>query len=150
MRFLPTALLSLVALSLTVGTAVGADGHAARSMTVHEHVTLKLVKRTGASKFEHAGRATGTVGGTVRSKITLLHSVAVEGTVTIATNRGQLRLKIKGRARKVTIRSPFDGKATIITGTGRYAHARGTGTFNGIVNRSTWAAEIDARGTFTY
>jgi hypothetical protein len=145
-----TAVLSIAGLWLTAGGALGAAGHAASSMTVREHVTLKLVKRIGSTKFEHSGRATGTVAGSVRSKITLTHSVVLRGTVTIATSKGKLRLKVDGRARSIEQHSPFDGTATIVAGTGRYAHARGTGTFNGVVNRSTWAARLDAKGTFTY
>jgi hypothetical protein len=133
--------------------ASGADAsgsHAARSMTVKEHVVLKLVKKTGATKFQHAGRATGTVTGSVRSAITLSHSVVLRGTVTITTSRGKLRLKVDGRARSLELRTKFNGTATIAGGSGRYAHAGGRGTFTGVVNRSTWAATIDAKGSFTY
>jgi hypothetical protein len=119
-------------------------------MTVAEHVAMKLAKRTGSTKFEHTGRATGTVSGSVRSVITLSHSVVLRGTVTINTSRGKLRLKVDGRARSLELRTRFDGSAKIAGGTGRYAHARGTGTFTGVVNRSTWAATIDSSGSFTY
>lgn len=145
-----TALFLLAGLWLTVGGALGAGGHAASRMSVREHVKLKLVKRTGSTKFEHSGTATGTVFGTVRSTIRLTHSVVLKGTVTIATSKGKLRLKVDGRARSIELRSRFDGKATILTGTGRYLHARGTGTFDGVVNRSTWAVSLDASGSFTY
>jgi hypothetical protein len=124
--------------------------HAARVTTVNEHIALKLVKRSGSTRFEHTGRATGTVAGSVRSKITLRHSVVLQGTVTINTSRGTLRLEVNGRARSIELRSKFDGTATIAGGTGRYAHAHGAGTFKGVVNRSTWAATIDAAGSFTY
>lgn len=130
--------------------AIGPSGRAASSMSVREHVALTLVKRTGSTRFEHTGRATGTVGGSVHSKITLTHSVVLRGTVTIATRKGRLKLKVDGRARSIETHSPFDGKAWILAGTGRYAHAQGTGTFKGVVNRSTWAAKIDAQGSFTY
>jgi hypothetical protein len=110
---------------------------------------LTLVKRTGATKFEHKGNATGTVTGSVRSVITLSHSVVLRGTVTISTRHGKLRLKVDGRARSLELRTRFDGSATIAGGTGRYAHARGTGRFDGVVNRATWAATIDATGSFT-
>ncbi|HEV7495902.1 hypothetical protein [Baekduia sp.] len=123
---------------------------AASSMKVTEHVVLKLAKRTGATKFAHTGHATGTLSGSVRSVTTLTHSVVLRGTVTINTSRGELRLKIDGRARTLALRTRFDGAATIDGGTGRYAHARGTGRFTGIVNRSTWASTIDASGSFTY
>jgi hypothetical protein len=145
-----TALLPIAGLSLTTGGALGAAGHAASSMTVREHVTLTLLKRTGSTKFEHTGRATGTVPGSVRSKITLTHSVVLRGTVTIATSKGKLRLKVDGRARSIELRSRFSGKATILAGTGRWKDAHGAGTFSGVVNRSTWAVSLDASGSFTY
>jgi hypothetical protein len=125
-------------------------GHAASSMTVREHVTLKLVKRTGSTAFEHTGHATGTVAGSVRSRITLTHSVVLRGTVTITTSHGKLRLKVDGRARSISLRSRFSGAASIAGGSGRYAHAKGSGSFNGVVNRSTWAATLDASGSFSY
>jgi hypothetical protein len=144
------ALLPLTGLGLSTGGAFGAAGHAASSMTVKEYVKLKLVKRRGLIKFEHSGTATGTVAGTVHSKITLAHSVVLVGIVTIATRQGRLRLKVHGRAKSIQHLSRFDGDAIILTGTGRWAHAEGKGSFSGVVNRSTWAVSLDAKGTFTY
>jgi hypothetical protein len=143
---------TLCALGLwpAVGAWATTTGHAAGSMAVREHIALKLVKRTGSTRFEHAGRATGTVSGSVRSQITLTHSVVLRGTVTITTSRGKLRLKVDGRARSIGLRSKFSGSAAIAGGSGRYVHAKGTGTFSGVVNRSTWAATLDASGSFTY
>ena len=138
-----------IGLAWTCGVAA-TSAPAASSMKVTEHVALKLVKRTGASKFEHTGRATGTVAGSVRSVTVLSHSVVLHATVTINTRRGKLRLKVDGRARTLELRTKFNGTATIDGGTGRYAHARGTGTFAGVVNRLTWAATIDSSGSFTY
>jgi hypothetical protein len=142
---------TLLALGLwLVNGAWATAGHAASSMTVREHVVLKLVKRTGATGFQHTGRATGTLSGSVRSRSTLTHSVVLRGTVTITTGRGKLRLKVNGRARSIGLRSKFSGSAAIAGGSGRYAHANGSGTFNGVVNRSSWAATLDASGSFTY
>ena len=62
---------------------------------------------------------------------------------------GTLRLKVRGTARSGGLRSKFDGTATMAGGTGRYAKARGKGTFTGVVNRRTWAATLDARGSLT-
>jgi hypothetical protein len=146
---LPGVVLCALGLS-TITDARATTAHTTSSMKVREHVALKLVKRTGATKFEHSGRATGTVAGSVRSVITLSHSVALRGTVTITTTQGKLRLKVDGRARSLDLRTKFSGSATIAGGTGRYARARGTGKFSGVVNRSTWAATIDAQGSFTY
>jgi hypothetical protein len=130
--------------------ASGPTATAATTLKASEHVSLKLVKRTGSTKFEHAGRASGTVAGSVRAKITLTHAVVLNGTVTITTSRGRLYVKVSGRARSLELRTRFSGSATMAGGTGRYAHARGAGTFKGVVNRSTWAATIDATGSLTY
>jgi hypothetical protein len=130
-----------------VTSAVGSAPHAAGTLKITEHVSLQLVKRTGSTKFEHAGRASGTVSGSVRSRITLTHSVVLRGIVTIRTRRGDLRLKVDGRARSLELRTKFSGTAAMAGGTGRYADARGSGTFRGVVNRETWAATIDATGS---
>ncbi len=131
---------------LVTTTATAASG----SRPVKEHVDLNLVKRTGSTKFQHKGRASGTVKGSVRSTITLTHSVVLRGTVTITSPSGKLRMKVEGRARSLSLRTRFSGQATMTGGTGRYAHATGTGTFTGVVNRSTWHATIDAKGTLRY
>jgi len=121
-----------------------------RDRPVKEHVDLVLVKKSGMTKFEHKGRATGTVAGTVRSRITLTHSVVLKGTVTITTAAGAVRMTVDGRARSLGLRTKFTGKATIAGGTGRYAKATGVGRFTGVVNRDTWHATIDATGTYRY
>lgn len=117
---------------------------------VEEHVDLVLVKKSGTTRFEHKGRATGTVAGTVRSQITITHSVVLKGTVTISTAAGKMRMNVEGRARSLGLRTKFAGKAVIAGGSGRYAHAKGTGKFTGVVNRGTWHATIDATGSFRY
>ena len=86
----------------------------------------------------------------MRSVITLTHAVVLKGTVTITTKQGQLRLKIDGRARSLELRTKFNGTAAIAGGTGRYAHASGSGTFSGVVNRNTWATTLDATGSLTF
>jgi hypothetical protein len=124
------------------------SAHAARKVVATEHVTLALFKKTG-TKFRHKGRATGTVAGSVSSQITLT-SLSIKGTVTVRAKGGTLRLRVTGDARSGGPRAKFDGTATMDGGTGRYAKARGSGTFTGVVNRRTWAATIDAHGSMTY
>jgi hypothetical protein len=132
-----------------VAGAPASPPRASHQQKVTEHVVLKLVKRTGSTKFQHTGRASGTASGSVRSKLTLTHSVVLRGTVTITAKQGKMRLKIDGRARSLELRSKFTGSASVIGGTGRYAHAKGNGTFTGIVNRGTWAATLDATGSMS-
>jgi hypothetical protein len=146
MRLRLSNIVALAAMAATVCTASAAAGS---SRPVREHVDLKLVKKSGASRFEHSGRASGTFTGAVRSKISIAHSVVLSGAVSIKTSGGTVRLKVKGRARSLSLRTKFDGTATISGGTGRYARAKGTGRFTGVVNRKTWHATLDATGSFS-
>ncbi|MET0603467.1 MAG: hypothetical protein ABW167_15885, partial [Baekduia sp.] len=131
------AMLVMLALALTAGPTAST----ART-TSTEHITLKLTKRTGKKKltFTHTGRATGPVAGRVRAKSTLLSRVVWRGTMTIATKRGTLRLRIDARAQSLNRSSPFTGIATIRGGTGHYANARGVALFKAVLNRLTWRA----------
>jgi hypothetical protein len=131
----------------SAGTAAQPTAHTARTVPAIERVALTLVKKTGTD-FQHKGRATGTVTGSVTSQIELT-SLSITGTVTVRAKGGTLRLKVRGTARSGGLRSKFDGTATMAGGTGRYAGARGKGTFTGVVNRRTWAATLDARGSLT-
>jgi hypothetical protein len=139
-------LLIVLPLLAVAAPALAADG----THPVKEKVDLTLVKRTGSTKYEHKGRATGTVNGSVTSKITIRHSVALSGTVTISTSKGKVRMQVTGRARSLSQRTPVNGTAKIVGGTGKYAGAVGTGTFKGVVNRRTWHVTLDASGSYHY
>lgn len=133
---------------MTAPLAWGATAWAGQP--VKEHIDLKVVSRTaGGTKFVHTGTATGTFAGTVRSRITLEHSVVLKGTVTIRGKGGTVTITVAGRARSLSLRTKFNGVARIVKGTGKYEHASGMGKFVGVVNRSTWHATIDATGSFT-
>lgn len=133
----------VIALLVWAATAWGAQ-------PVKEHVDLKVVSRTdGGTRFVHTGTATGTFAGTVKSRITLAHSIALSGVVTIRARGRSITMKVNGRARSLSLRTKFNGTATITGGTGKWAHAAGAGQFTGVVNRSTWHATIDATGSFS-
>lgn len=134
--------------TVSAGAPAAPTATAARQVNATEHVTLTLVNKTG-TKFQHKGKATGTVAGSVTSQITLT-SLSIAGTVTVRAKGGTLKLKIRGAARSGGLRAKFDGTASMVGGTGRYAKARGGGTFSGVVNRRSWAATLDARGKMTY
>jgi hypothetical protein len=146
-RCASTAIAAGLAVVVTYSAPAEPVARTARTVPAIEHVTLTLVKKTG-TKFQHKGRATGTVAGSVTSQITLT-SLSIAGTVTVRAKGGTLQLKVRGTARSGGLRSKFDGTATMAGGTGRYAGARGKGTFTGVVNRRTWAATIDAHGSLT-
>jgi hypothetical protein len=139
------AILVMLALALTAGPTASM----ARTIPT-EHITLKLTKRTGKKKltFTHTGRATGPVAGRVRAKSTLLSRVVWRGTISIATKRGTLRLRIDGRAQSLNRSSLFTGIAMMRGGTGHYANARGIAPFKAVLNRLTWRATIDTITAF--
>ncbi len=141
------AVLALLGAEPTASALASPTARAARTVPAIEHVTLTLVKKTGTD-FRHKGRSTGTVAGSVSSRIKLT-SLSIVGTVTVRAKDGTLQLQVRGTARSGGLRSKFDGTATMTGGTGRYAGAHGKGTFTGIVNRRTWAATLDARGSLT-
>lgn len=139
-------LLLVIVILLMAGSAVAGE----KQHPVKEHVDLTLVKKSGSKKFQHKGTARGTADGTVRSNIVITHSVRLRGTVTIATAQGKVRIEVDGRARSLGMRPQFEGVATMTGGTGKYAGAEGTGTFTGVVNRSTWHVTLDATGSYHY
>jgi hypothetical protein len=141
------AIVATLSAALTTSAPAESVARTAKTVPAIEHVTLTLVKKSGTD-FRHKGRATGTVAGAVTSQIKLT-SLSITGTVTVRAKGGTLRLKVRGTARSGGLRSKFDGTATMAGGTGRYAGARGKGTFTGVVNRRTWAATLDARGSLT-
>lgn len=121
---------------------------AARTLSITENVSLKLQKKVDA-KLTHRGTVTGTIPGSARASSTL-RGLKLSGTVTVVTKQGTLRIKINGRARSSGVRLKFDGTATMDGGTGTYRHARGTGRFDGVVDRSDWSATIRATGKLSY
>ena len=131
-----------------VASAAVPTGAAAKTVSISENVSLKLVKKSG-SKLTHRGTATGTIPGSASAQSTL-RGLKLAGTVTIKTKRGDLRIKINGAARSSSVRTKFDGTATLTGGTGRFRNARGKGKFSGVVNRQTWAATLQATGTLSY
>jgi hypothetical protein len=142
-------IVTVAALSLGAGIS-----EAGAETSKFEHISLKLVKRTKLKhhglKFRHKGRASGSIAGRVTATSKLLSRVVLSGTVTIATSRGKVRIKIEARGQGLGRRSPFTGIATILSGTGRYARARGVAQFDAIVNRATWAITIDTLTAFRY
>jgi hypothetical protein len=150
-----SAAAALAVLGLVPGTggatvAPGPRAHAATTQDVKEHVDLKLTKKTGGTKFEHAGKATGTIPGSAKSKITITHVVVLRGTVTVTTPEGKMQVAISGRAQAIQLRTKFSGTVKITAGTGRYKNATGSGRFTGVINRSTWHVTVDATGSLTY
>ncbi len=136
-----------VAVAVSV-TGVATTSTAAKTIRATENASLRLVKKSG-SLFDHRGTVTGTVSGPATSRIRL-KGLSLDGTVTVRSRNGQLRIRIRGKARSGGMKPRFEGTATMSGGTGRYRKAKGNGRFTGTIDRSNWAASIRAVGSLTY
>lgn len=147
---------AVVAVMVSVGAfAAGASGRppaqSARTHTLNatEDASLHLVKKSG-SVLNERGSVTGTLSGSVSARF-VTSIVKVTGTVTIYPHGGgSLTITVLGYPRSAATIAQFSGSISVKSGTGRYAHARGSGTFTGTVNRRTWAATVHAKAKLIY
>jgi hypothetical protein len=146
------ALLAAAATTTNVTSAQG-DSHAraARALDVNDTAHLRYVKEADAQLVDE-GPATGTLPGTVRVSFDVGATVAANFTIyaqggsIVGHGTGTLHTS-KNRS---DVYVSFGGTLTVSHGTGRYAHAHGTGGFYGDVDRKTYAATIQTTGTLSY
>jgi hypothetical protein len=129
-------------------------GHTARELRVTDTAHLHYVKESGSQIIDE-GEATGTLPGDVRVSFNV--GVTVEATFTISeahahdwsiTGHGSGELH-KNKS-KSDVYVSFGGTMAVAHGTGRYAHAHGTGGFYGVIDRSNYAVTIQTTGTLAY
>lgn len=138
----------LTALVATAGLALAPAGAHAKTIDVTERARLHLVRKSG-STLDLRGTVGGTLSGPVVARFAV-RVVSVTGLVTIfPEGGGSLSFAIAGNARSVAVRARFSGSVTVTGGTGRWAGARGRGSFSGIVDRRTWAATATVRSRIT-
>ncbi|MCW3018869.1 MAG: hypothetical protein JWN10_1177 [Solirubrobacterales bacterium] len=147
--------IALLAALMTSTISNNAQGdpraRAARALNVNDTAHLHYVKESDAQLIDE-GAATGTVPGTVRVSFDVGATVAA--TFTIYTHGGSIVGHGSGALHTSKSRSDvyvsFGGTLTVTHGTGRYAHAHGTGGFYGTVDRKNYAATIQTTGTLSY
>jgi hypothetical protein len=133
---------SLIALATVTGLVTAPAQ--AKTTAVVEHARLSLVRERG-STLDLRGTARGTLRGPVVARFDV-RLLSVTGVVTVLPEGGgSLSFSVAGHARSVAVRARFGGSVTVVGGTGRWAGARGRGTFDGVVNRQTWNARATVR-----
>lgn len=134
-----TALLVIATLYMTpVATATS-------TQTVKDAAHLHLVSGGGAALTEQ-GKATGSIPGTVRLSLTL-HAYSATASFTIYSTAGDISGHATGKLKfGKNGYDSFAGAATMTHGTGRYAHASGTGTFYGSVYRGNYVMSVQVVG----
>jgi hypothetical protein len=104
---------------------------------------------TSGELIEEEGPATGALPGKVRVRFVV--GTAVTGSFTIYP-RGGGSINGHGSARlhSTGTYASFGGTLTVSRGSGRYAHARGSGGLYGTVNRHTDALVVQTTGRLSY
>jgi hypothetical protein len=148
-----SALFGLVAcVAITINSQVAsAQSRLARTagaVSVNDTGHLHFLRASGSLLLEE-GSVSGTLPG--NAKVHLVVSSTVSATFTIEahgggtiTGRGTATLHSSG------IYSSFGGSLSVSHGTGRYAHAHGSGKLYGLINRRTHALTVQTTGTLHY
>jgi hypothetical protein len=154
---------TLVSLGALTAVAISASNsyarpaqqaRAARVLNVTDTAHLHLAHESGSMLIDQ-GSATGALPGTVTVEFSV--GATVRATFTIRTRNGAIVGRGSGALSEHKhdpghrdVYASFGGKMTVSHGTGRYAHAHGTGGFYGVINRETYAVTIQTTGTLSY
>jgi hypothetical protein len=151
--------LDVLALSVPLAAVLGTSAfahsstpaaHSARVLNVRDEGRLHYVKSSGSAIIDE-GHASGTFPGSVKVRFTYDGKPTVGARFTIYGEGGSISAHGTARLSSPTSRSPsFHGSMTIIGGTGRYAHIRGSGELYGVYNRRTYGLTVQAIGKLPY
>jgi hypothetical protein len=146
------AVASLIAMGAMASASATAAwrARAARTVSVKDEGYLHLVRSSGSLLIDE-GSAHGTIPGTVNIRFVYDGSPTVSAQITIYSHAGRIQGHGNGRLSSPTSASPsFKGSLTITGGSGRYAHARGGGSFYGVFYRRSYAITVQTEGTLHY
>lgn len=130
--------------------ATGPRAQAAHSLNVKDEAKLHFLKSSGSTLIDE-GSATGTIPGRVKISFTYTGSPNVSSTFTIYGSSGSISVHASGRLSSPTNPKPsFKGRLTVTGGSGRYAHATGSGTLYGVFNRRNYAMLVQTVGSIRY
>jgi hypothetical protein len=130
--------------------AAGAQASTAHKVTVRDEAHLHFVTGAGPQLIDE-GHATGTVPGRVKARFTYNGEPTVTASLTIYGNAGTISARGSGRLSSPVSASPsFRGHMYVTRGSGRYAHAHGSGEIFGVFYRRSYGLVVQAVGRLTY
>ncbi len=117
-------------------------------VSVKDEGHLHLVGESGSNLVEE-GPVSGTVPGRVRVDFNIGPTVRASFTI-YARGGGSISGHGEGSLHSTGLYSTFGGSLAVAHGTGRYAHAHGSGGLYGAINRKTYALTVQAIGKLYY
>jgi hypothetical protein len=148
------ALAGLVPATVLVTPSAAASAerqaHAARTLTLNETGRLHLTSHHGFTLNEQ-GSASGTISGTIYIHLNVVSTNHVTAEVNIYPHGASLTGHASASYRPSGAVATFAGTMSIVRGSGRYGHARGSGLgFTGTIERSNDAVTVHVSGRLSY
>jgi hypothetical protein len=123
---------------------------AARTIGVRDEGSLAFKSSSGSQLIDE-GPAKGTLPAWVKVRLTFNGNPTVYAQFTIYTKGGSLNGHATGSVSNPSSPNPsFRGSLTVTGGSGRFAHARGSGELFGVFHRRTFALTVQAIGKLRY
>ena len=145
-----TFALCLLPALLPASAALAARARVAHTLAVKDEARLRMIKSSGSVLVDE-GPAHGTLPGTARVHFTYNGDPTVTAQIMISGRSGTIQARGSARLSSPTSAAPsFAGTLTITSGTGRYAHAKGSGKLYGVYYRRTYALTVQTEGTLHY
>jgi hypothetical protein len=125
-------------------------GRAAHTMDVKDEGHLHLVSSSGSNLIEE-GPISGTIPGRVRVSFNVGPTVYASFTIYVQGG-SSISGRGHGALHSTSAYSTFGGSLSVTHGTGRYAHASGTGDLYGAINRksSSYPMTVQTVGELHY
>jgi hypothetical protein len=130
----------------SMSTAGASAARAAKTLALSETASLRLTSHHNFTLNER-GSASGTIKGTIYIHLTLASTNRVSAEVNIYPSGGSLSGSASASYRVAGPTASFSGSMTVTHGSGRYAHAHGSGlSFSGTIRRSDDAITVRLGG----
>jgi hypothetical protein len=130
--------------------ADGASARIARVLSVRDEGHLHFTRSSGSQIIDE-GFMSGTLHGSTRVHFTYSGEPTVSARFTVYGSGWSMSGYASGRLNNPSSANPsFRGSLTLTGGSGRYAHAHGSGEMFGVFNRRTYGLIVQAIGRLHY
>jgi hypothetical protein len=138
--------------ALCVDAALAAGGgpvaRAAHELSIKDEGHLHFVQESGSELLEE-GPTTGTLPGSVKVRFDIAAKVSASFTI-YPRGGGSISGHGNGALHSTGTYATFGGSLAVTSGTGRYAHAHGSGGLYGAIDRHTLALTVQTIGRLYY